>query len=185
MLPCWTWTRRDSIEARTSSTRTQTTSTKVRDGPFIDQFVFSADGFSSEAEKSGHQAKQQELSERVQKVSIDLDRVTADYTTTFTELNELKKKLSSTQNEQMVSQRRMTDLVSVAPRDVLQSTLVFLCSDQTTRGANVRERKRLSDTFNPTWRRQSKHIQRTEKSCQSTTTNDCQVGHICSAARLR
>jgi len=37
--------------------------------------------------------------------------MTRDYTTTFSELNEFKKKLSSTQNEQTLLQRRMTELV--------------------------------------------------------------------------
>ncbi len=37
--------------------------------------------------------------------------MTRDYTAAFNELNELKKKLSSTQNEQTLLQRRMTELV--------------------------------------------------------------------------
>jgi hypothetical protein len=37
--------------------------------------------------------------------------MTRDYTTTFNELNELKKRLSSTQNEQTLLQRRITELV--------------------------------------------------------------------------
>ena len=139
--------------------------------------------FSFEAEKSGHQAKQQELSERVQKVSIDLDRTTADYTTTFTELNELKKKLSLIQNEQMLSQRRMTDLVSIAPNSRFKRAPVSIRSDQTTRRADVREGKGLSHTLNPAWWSQSNHLQRTEESSESTTTNDCQVGHSHSVDR--
>jgi hypothetical protein len=37
--------------------------------------------------------------------------MTRDHTSTFNELNELKKKLSSTQNEQILLQKRMAELV--------------------------------------------------------------------------
>jgi len=66
---------------------------------------------SYEAEKTNHELKQKELTERLQKVTNDLDKMTRDYTTTFNELNELKKRLSSTQNEQTLLQRRITELV--------------------------------------------------------------------------
>ena len=68
--------------------------------------------FRFDAEKMSYEMKRQELNDRVQKVSQDLNRMTADYTTTFNELNDLKKKYSSIQNEQNSMQRRMTDLVN-------------------------------------------------------------------------
>ena len=37
--------------------------------------------------------------------------MTRDHASTFNELNELKKKLSSTQNEQILLQKRMAELV--------------------------------------------------------------------------
>ena len=49
---------------------------------------------SYEAEKTNHELKQKELTDRVQKLTNDLDKMTRDYTTTFSELNEFKKKLS-------------------------------------------------------------------------------------------
>jgi hypothetical protein len=66
---------------------------------------------SFEAEKTNHELKQKELTERSQKSTNDLEKMTRDYTTTFHEFNDLKKKLSSTQNEQILLQRRMTELV--------------------------------------------------------------------------
>ncbi|CAF1683313.1 unnamed protein product, partial [Adineta ricciae] len=66
---------------------------------------------SFEAEKANHQLKQKELTDRLQKINNDLEKMTLDYTSTFTELNELKKRLSTNQNEQTLLQRRITELI--------------------------------------------------------------------------
>lgn len=76
--------------------------------PFFTMILFD---FSFQAEKNTHEVKRQEFMDRNQKVSADLDRITAEYTMTFNELNELKKKHSTTQNEQASLQRRISDLV--------------------------------------------------------------------------
>ncbi|CAF2498829.1 unnamed protein product [Rotaria sp. Silwood2] len=75
---------------------------------------------SYEADKKNHEHKQKELTERLQKVSNDLDKMTLDYTATFNELNELKKRLSSTQNEQTLLQRRMAELVKRHEEQIIE-----------------------------------------------------------------
>ncbi|UJR30782.1 hypothetical protein I4U23_018302 [Adineta vaga] len=75
---------------------------------------------SFEAEKANHELKQKELTDRFQKVNNDLEKMTRDYTTTFTELNELKKRLSSTQNEQILLQRRITELIKRHEEQILE-----------------------------------------------------------------
>ena len=60
------------------------------------------------------------MTERLQKVSSDLDRTTNEYTSTFNELNELKKKISHLHNEQTSMQRRMTDLVKRHEEQMLE-----------------------------------------------------------------
>lgn len=66
---------------------------------------------SFDAEKLNHEHKHKELTERLQKCTHDLDKMTHDYTRTFEELNDLKQKFSSGQNEQILLQRRITELI--------------------------------------------------------------------------
>lgn len=66
---------------------------------------------SSDAEKLNHEHKHKELTDRFQKSTHDLDKMTHNYTQTFEELNELKKKFSSLQNEQTLLQRRLTESI--------------------------------------------------------------------------
>ncbi|CAF3464004.1 unnamed protein product [Rotaria sp. Silwood1] len=75
---------------------------------------------SYEADKKNHELKQKELTERLQKVTNDLDKMTLDYTATFNDLNELKKRLSSTQNEQTLLQRRMAELVKRHEEQIIE-----------------------------------------------------------------
>lgn len=46
--------------------------------------------------------------------------MTHNYTSTFNELNELKKKLSSTQNEQILLQRRITELIKRHEEEIVE-----------------------------------------------------------------
>lgn len=46
--------------------------------------------------------------------------MTRDYTTTFNELNEMKKKLSSVQNEQILLQRRLTESIKRHEEEIVE-----------------------------------------------------------------
>jgi arsenate reductase-like glutaredoxin family protein len=79
---------------------------------------------SFNAEKKKHDLTQKELTDRLQKITNDLDKMTRDHTGTFDELNELKKKLLTTQNELILLQKRMADLVK---RNISFHFIIYCC----------------------------------------------------------
>ena len=84
--------------------------------------------------------------------------MTSDYTGTFNELNELKKRLSSVQNEQTLVHRRMAELVPLRSGGTERHLSVVLAGEE-ARGANHREGEGLSHSTDAERRSESRDFQ--------------------------